>query len=137
MVDLMMKPTLLLALGLAMGLVSADTAAAPQQKTRATGLFSDMRWIAEAGDVVGTEVFIMYSTDGLAGDYWALVQIAVGVPGPPALVRATVAGDLIEFTLPEAMGGRFVGRVTSKGLTGKFERFTDRLTLPRRKSYWQ
>ncbi len=107
-----------------------------QSKVRATGLFSNMRWVEEAGDVVGTEVFIVYSTNG-KNDYWALVQTAQGVPDPPVLVKAKIENDHVEISTPKSVGGRFVGRVTAKALVGRFERSASSMTLPRRKSYWQ
>ena len=113
--------------------IASSSLSAPQPAARPTGVFSDMHWVEEAGDVFGTEIFILYSTDG----YWALVQIAGGAPGPPVLVKAMVKEGRIEFTLPDDMGGRFVGRVSRKGLVGKFERFTEETKLSRRKSYWQ
>jgi hypothetical protein len=56
------------------------TKAAP----RVTGFFSDMTWVEEAGDVVGMEVFIVYSSHGMSGQHWAYVQIAEGLPSEPA-----------------------------------------------------
>ena len=104
------------------------------RKVKVTGLFSDMHYVEGAGDVIGTEILISFSTNG----YWVYVQMAEGVPGNPALVNATVTDDKIEFVLPESMGGRFTGHVTDKGLVGKFERFCNKnTTLPPRKSYWQ
>ena len=116
---------------------AASLAYGDGKKTRVTGLFSDMCWHEEAGDVVGTEILVSYSTDGTQGSYWAYVQMAEGVPGIPVLVKASVTGDRIEFTLPKVMGGRFSGHITEKDLVGKFEAFSDKTTLPRRKSYWQ
>jgi hypothetical protein len=73
----------------------------------------------------------------MEGQYWAYVQQAEGVPEPPNLVKATVSGDRIEFTLPDSQGGQFVGRISAKALVGKFDKFYDKLVLPRSKSYWQ
>jgi hypothetical protein len=120
-------------------LAIASPALHGRPKVKVTGLYSNLHWVKEAGDVVGTEVLIVYSTGGLPGQHWAYVQIAEGSPSPPFLVKATVSGDQVEFTLPEAAGKarRFMGKVTEKGLVGQFEGSAEKLVLPRRKSYWQ
>jgi len=83
----------LLAMTMALCLTGSDGPVAADEAPRVTGLFSDMRRIAEAGDVVGMEVFIVYSTDGIRGRHWAFVQIAEGVPAQPFLVEVSVVGD--------------------------------------------
>ncbi len=129
----------LLAMTMALCLTGSDGPVAADEAPRVTSLFSDMRRIAEAGDVVGMEVFIVYSTDGIRGRHWAFVQIAEGVPAQPFLVEVSVVGDQIQFVLPKATGipGRFVGRVTKNGLAGKFDYSGQEVTLARKKSYWQ
>jgi hypothetical protein len=47
-------------------LVSNVALAEAPQKVKPTGLFSDMRWVAEAGDVLGTEILVVYSLHGTA-----------------------------------------------------------------------
>jgi hypothetical protein len=47
---------------------------------RVTGLFSNMKYNAEAGDVLGMEVFIVAGPGG----WYATVQCAGGEPGKPA-----------------------------------------------------
>lgn len=123
--------------GVVLLLGAPSPAGAAEKRDRVTGLFSDMHWVEEAGDVVGTEVLISYSS-GMKGHYWAYVQVAEGSPSPPVLVEATVSGDRVEFTLPGSKGlGHFVGKVTAKALVGKFDSSEAVVTLPRRKSYWQ
>jgi hypothetical protein len=122
----------------AMAWLGVGAAGAAEPKARPTGLFSDMTWVEEGGDVVGMEVLISYTPGGSEGQYWAYVQIAEGVPSPPVVVEATVKGDRVEFTLPKSTGlGKFVGRATNKALVGKFEGSITTVKLPRRKSYWQ
>lgn len=106
------------------------------QKVQITGTYSSLRYIEEAGDLVGMEVFISYSRDG----YHATVQIAEGVMFAPVFVDVQVKGSNIEFTLPgnsTERAKRYKGRITVKGLTGKFEEDVAREFLPRKKSYWQ
>jgi len=102
-------------------------------------MFSDMHFVEEAGDVLGMEVFIVYSTDGLSGRHYALFQIAEGAPSPPVLVPVTVAADRIEFVVPDLLEtyGRFRGRVTPQALVGRFEKWDHDVVLPRGGSYWQ
>jgi hypothetical protein len=54
-----------------------------QQQPKVTGFFTDMHYIAQAGDVLGTEVWIVYARDR----FWASVQEAEGEPDPPVTVR--------------------------------------------------
>jgi hypothetical protein len=102
------------------------------QQVRVTGMFSDMRWIQEAGDVIGTEVFIVATNS----DYRAVVQIAEGTPGVPVVVPVTVRGADISFTLPTYYGNlKFNGRITRNALAGMLG--GEKVTLRRGNSYWQ
>ena len=103
--------------------------------TRKTGIYSNMRVHQETGDVLGMEVFITYSSNGIDDQYYALVQIAEGMPSPPNLVEAKVWGDSISFSIP--MYGLFKGRITQKELRGKFTKSEDFDILKRQKSFWQ
>jgi hypothetical protein len=59
------------------------TAGAAPPKPKITGLFSNLTYIEEAGDLVGYEVFIVY---GGESDF-AVVQVAAGWPDPPEVVE--------------------------------------------------
>src|ERR1044071_1919468 len=105
------------------------------RKVQITGIYSSLRYVEEAGDLVGMEVFISYSRDG----YHATVQIAEGVMFAPVFVDVQVKGSNIEFIIPGKSGEsvkRYKGRVTARGLTGKFEDDVAGEFLPRKKSYW-
>jgi len=120
----------LLALTCPLSSLGPDAAARPS----VTGIFSDMYYSAEGGDVVGTEVFIMYTNQG----YYATFQMAEGVPSVPALVQVSVDGVNVSFSVPEAQGGgMFRGHVTARALVGTLEEGRDPLNLKRGKSYWQ
>jgi hypothetical protein len=114
-------------------------AVASQRKTaklQITGMYSSMRYVQEAGDVVGMEVFIVAGGDG----YYATIQLAEGVPDPPVVVKLEVKGSGIEFTLPDNSGanlGKFTGRVSATGIRGKFQHAVKAEFLNRKKSYWQ
>jgi hypothetical protein len=114
-----------------------------QQGPRVTGFFTDMRYIQEAGDVIGTELWIVYAR----GAYWATVQIAEGEPDPPVVVPVRVSGPTVKFTLRMPLvdqNGKpapdtvfeFAGTVSRDGLrldSGPF----GAVMLKRRNSYWQ
>jgi len=98
------------------------------RKARVTGFFTDMHYIEEAGDVLGTEVWIVYGGDG----YWAIVQLAEGGPEPPIVVPVQVSGQHIKFSVNAV---NFDGTVTQAALTGLPGQ--DRVVLRLRASYWQ
>ncbi len=97
-----------------------------------------MHFIPEAEDVGGMEVFITFTTNGMDGHYNVHFQMAEGVPEEPALVRASVSGNDIQFTVPEV--GTFKGTVGADALVGKMTFVggnEEEIRLPRRRSYWQ
>lgn len=118
-------------------LVSFNTMAASPMKV--TGMYSDLHYIAEAGDILGMEVFIVF---GGEQGYFAVLQCAEGSPSKPVMVAATVRGMEVELAphddpdshCPKA---KFNGIVTSDGLRGKFEGTEYPGWLKRKQSYWQ
>jgi len=113
-----------------------------QQQRRVTGFFTDMHYVPEAGDVIGTEVWIVYAR----GQYYATVQDAQGEPDPPVIVPVEVSGSKVKFsTRTPTMNGNgspaldlvvnYVGTVTTAGLVLS-DSGSARL-LKRRNSYWQ
>jgi hypothetical protein len=127
--------------------ISGSIAQQRPQVPRVTGFFSDMHYVREAGDVVGTEIWIVYAR----GHYWATVQEAEGEPNPPVVVPAEVSGlSKVKFTItnhlvygdgkpaPDLVT-RFEGTVSKTGLllsTPELAGSTPTL-LKRSKSYWQ
>jgi hypothetical protein len=101
------------------------------QDGQVTGMFSDMRYSDGSGDVSGREIFIVGANDG----YFAVVQIAEGMPGTPVVVPVEVDGNRIKFTMPGRIPEIFEGRVTSSRLEGRLE--SGKLSIRRSKSYWQ
>jgi hypothetical protein len=113
-----------------------------QSKSGVTGFFSDMRYVREAGGVIGTEVWISFARD----QYWACVQTAEGEPNPPDVVTVDVSGSKIRFTimrqavdaqknlLPEKRMD-FAGTVSAAGIVGMFN--GQEVNLKRKISYWQ
>ncbi|MET0216320.1 MAG: hypothetical protein ABW205_00100 [Burkholderiales bacterium] len=123
--------------------VSDDEAAAPQPESTAnpdsrssskvTGTFSTLQSFGEGGDLIGVEVMIVGTRDGLQ----AVVQTADGLPGSPVVVPVEVDGMRVSFPIPSASGDlmQFKGKVTPQSLTGTLDGRP--LTLPRRRSYWR
>lgn len=109
-----------------------------ERTLRLTGVYSDMARVEETGDIVGTEIFLLVSTDGMEVDFHALVQFAEGVPEPPQLVDVDVRGASIEFEAT-FLGRpvRFRGRVTADSLEGELDGLSGEVSLPRGRSFWQ
>ncbi len=104
------------------------------RKVRLSGIFSDLRYVEEAGDLLGYEVWIVPSNEG----YFAVVQIAEGYPAPPEVVLVTVKGNQLEFALENGL--RFQGTIDQSGLRGTFHSQSlghQKVFLKRGKSYWQ
>ena len=116
---------------------AANTAPAERTAAKAsgkiTGTYSNLRSVGGDDDMIGLEVVIVRSREGLR----AFVQTADGVPAAPVIVPVNVDGPTVSFTIPATTGEplEFKGKATRQGLTGTLD---DRpLMLPRRRSYWQ
>ncbi len=120
----------LLVLSLAAGPVFGQTS-----KPKVTGIYSNLRYNQEGGDLLGMELLVIPSGAG----YKAFVQIAEGGAPYTAVVPVTVEKSRISFTLPfdGAYGGmRFVGELKAASLVINSVAGPDE-TLRRGKSYWQ
>jgi hypothetical protein len=121
-----------------LALVVFSSAAAPaskQPKPKPTGMFSDMEYNDEGGDLLGTEVFITYARDG----YFVVYQSSEGEPITPVVVPATVSGTSIKFVIPNTADprGSFSGTIDTRELTGSFSGSKEIIHLKRKASYWQ
>jgi hypothetical protein len=117
-----------------LGLALASTGVAEQPKVHVSGIYSNLDFNDEAGDLNGIEVFIFF-----AGEHMVLYQESVGEPVNPSLVKAKVNGDSIQFTILGIGGGKrtFKGTITKTHLIGKFVGSNETIKLPRKNSYWQ
>ena len=110
--------------------------ASAKKKQQLTGIYTDMRYNEEGGDVLGMELYLVYGCRG----YFATVQCAGGEPSKPVTIPVQISGNGMAFRLPEGLpecGISFTGVITSKGLKGRFDgEATDRW-LPRKNGYWQ
>jgi len=108
---------------------------------RVTGIYSNMAFNEESGDVSGIEIFVVYSREG----FQAVFQDAEGSPSVPVVVPAIIKGSEISFELPERNGysGKFLGRVTKGQLEGHFltgavgKEGKPEIVLKKSRSYWQ
>jgi len=103
-----------------------------------SGIYSNMRYEEQAGDLVGHELFIYPG----CGKYCVLVQIARGGAPYSELLSLTVKEDKIEFTLSEEgvySGASFSGVVHSSKIIGEFKMNSGKFSVEfkRGKSYWQ
>ncbi|MHA6204907.1 hypothetical protein ACXU4B_10815 [Dyella soli] len=112
---------------------------------RVTGIYSDLHYNKEGGDLLGMELLIVPSDSSTKEPgYTVFVQIAEGGAPITAVVPLDVRGSKIEFTLPEgdpAYGKmHFVGVMTKSAIVLHSEHGAEKgdvETLTRGKSYWQ
>jgi hypothetical protein len=117
-------------------------AQATGSKPSITGIYSNMDFNEEGGDVLGIEVFLVYTSKG----YYVVFQSSAGEPTVPIVVRAKINKSKIEFSLPQSSknySGRFLGKITPSEIKGSFEleqigpHGEKEIILKRKKSYWQ
>jgi hypothetical protein len=107
---------------------------ADENPVKITGIFSDMEFISESGDVLGQEVIIGFSRDG----YYVVFQESEGVPSIPIVTLAKVTGSSITFKLsPTNPADEFRGIISEKELVGAFQNHGKTYRLKRKNSYWQ
>ena len=124
-------------------LLAAPGALLSQAPVRITGIYGDLHYVEEAGDVIGTEIIVSRTKTR----YRVVFQEGVGEPGPVDTVEATVRGDSLFFQLPpDSVYQRgpngtpqwvvrrrlFRGRVTAAALYGRLDGMWNPLALPRR-----
>jgi len=111
----------------------ADEKAQP----RITGTYSDMHYVSDAGDVIGTEIKIVFT----GTDFEGALQIAEGSPGQLILVHVEREGNSVSFAIPDnsPYAGNFRGSISGGALRGDFQFKTggsETVVLRRGKSYW-
>lgn len=123
-------------------LFSVAASAAQDAAVHITGMYSNLYYNEEGGDLLGTELFIFRSNVG----YQVLVQMAEGELPTAVLVPLDVDGANIRFTLPgggDEKSVTFLGTVSAIGITGHWSNGqlsstgTKDEILKRGKSYWQ
>lgn len=104
-------------------------------RTKVTGIYSNMSYNKEGDDVLGIEVFLVYSRDG----YRVVYQSSDGDPGAPVVLPAKIKEDSISFSLPFNIDprGDFSGTISATEMVGTFSSSGQTVHLTRRQSYWQ
>jgi hypothetical protein len=118
-----------------MGSIAYAHAGSTSPANKVTGVYSSMSYNKEAGDIIGVEVFVVYSRDG----YRVIYQSSEGEPIAPIVVPAKIQGDSISFSVPPDVDSRgsFVGKIEAAQMIGVFSGSGEVMTLKRRPSYWQ
>ena len=123
---------------LAVLLLAASSTGAAKAPTslRVSGLYTNLRYIEEAGDLLGMELLVVPQPNG---QWSAFVQISEGGAPYAALVPLAVHGSKVEFTLPA--GGdfpneHFSGRLYKDRMVVHWSH-GDTEVLKRGRSYWQ
>jgi len=105
-----------------------------------TGLFGQLEYHKESGDVTGLEIFIMRGRSGFV----AVIQTAEGVPEDPVVVPIKIDAASVSFEMRSGTETlRYQGTLRRDGLYGRFDNdaFSDRadglFLLRRGRSYWQ
>lgn len=104
-----------------------------------SGIYSNINYNTEGGDLLGMELFIFPSNTGPQLKYLVLVQIAEGGAPFAALVPLIIKDKTIEFTLPSGKHHskeRFTGKFVDGVLVIHWSSGTEE-HLKRGKSYWQ
>ncbi len=106
-----------------------------KNKIRITGIYSDMAYNHEGGDLLGQEIFIVATKKG----YFVIFQYSEGEPNVPVIIPADIKGAEISFIIPGDVDprGMFRGTIGDEGLKGEFSGNNQRVFLKRKNSYWQ
>lgn len=114
-------------------------AATPTPPLKISGIYTDLAFNSEGGDLLGTELMIVPRQSKGDPAWSVFVQISEGGTPYMALIPLTLNGNKIEFNLPPGTsygGMHFTGTISSIGIrldtpSGQVE------VLRRGKSYWQ
>lgn len=119
--------------------LSGNTNAAELQSRKISGIYSNLYFNQEGGDLLGLELLILPSGRGSELAYSAVVQIADGGAPYSVIVPLHVVGNQIEFTIPS--GGsyadeHFIDIFKDVELIVRWSNGTEE-KLKKGKSYWQ
>jgi hypothetical protein len=121
---------------------AAFPAFAASERPHITGIYSNLYYNRQGGDLLGTELFIVSAPAG----YVLFFQNWEGGGSDPVAVPVKVLGDRISFTIPEpSLGaGDYEGRINRAGFEGSWHHRladgshrSDAIRLKRKSSYWQ
>jgi len=120
-------------------LLALPALAAEPQAKRITGIYSNLTYNQESGDLLGMELLVVPSRQNQEAAYSVFVQISEGGAPFTAVVPLKVTGTNIEFTLPPGStypGERFVGTFKGDELLVRWSQGTVE-HLKHGNSYWQ
>ena len=102
-------------------------------KIRIGGIYSNMTYSGDSGDVSGQEIFVIYSAD----QYWVVSQCAEGGPLEPVMVPAKETGkNTLEFTVTGNNICASTFKVTFQKKKALIEPALYERPLMKRHSYW-
>lgn len=109
-----------------------------EQKLRIVGTYSSLAYNEEGGDLIGYEIRVIPTNQGLKG----VIQIAEGDAGKIYIVDVLEKIKIVSFEVPLASGmrGKFSGQVTNNGLEGVIaypSGVNEKVLLKRSVSYWE
>jgi hypothetical protein len=131
--------------GVLLGIVIATTirpVEAAEIKVRIPGIYTNLNYNSEGGDLLGTEVFIVNAD---VNGYVAFVQSWQGGTTMPVVVAVKVDGDKLSFSIPApSLGeGEYKGTISATGFDGTWRHrdarnglSEEKIHLKRTKSYW-
>ncbi len=100
------------------------------------GTFSDLRYLDEPGDVLGSEITIIPQYHSS----YAIFQCAEGAPTDPVFVPVQIKGNRVTFQIEKdhPCSGTYTGVISIRGMTlsVRDSASVGNGFLPRRKSYW-
>lgn len=121
---------------------ASTTVANPTPAARVPGIYSDLTYNNESGDLHGTEIFIVVAPGDNEVRYVVFFQ-SWGEGGfDPIAIPAKVDGDSVSFIVPppSVFAGEYKGRVSKSGFDGSYHLdngSTSPIHLKRKKSYWE
>lgn len=100
---------------------------------KVTGIYSDMLYHDETGDVVGVELFIFYSREG----YYVLYQESEGSPNSLMLLPVTLKDNRVkfEYSYDNDKYYTFSGVIVDDGILGTYSNERS-VELKRKESFW-
>jgi len=119
-----------------MCLLSIVNIATANERVKYSGTFSTFYYNEEGGDLLGTELRIVFTSNG----YQGTIQIAEGTPSKLMFITPVFKERNISFLIDdESYKGRFEGKYTELGIEGKisYEGGGESVErLPRKAGYW-
>jgi hypothetical protein len=110
-------------------------------KDAVTGIYTNMSFNSQSGDVSGIELFIVFTKEGYKG----IFQDVDGVLNVPIVVPMKIDKSEVSFELPDREGyvGKFTGKILKGKIVGRFSAGqisadgSEAIVLIKKKSYWQ